>query len=135
MIVVDTNLIAYLVLPGQRSARARDVLRRDSEWMAPLLWRSELRNVLAPYERQGHLKIEDSLELMEAAERLMKGGEYEVRSQDVLRLAARSGCSAYDCEFVALARDLEVALVTTDRDVLKAFPGIARSLDRFARGK
>jgi predicted nucleic acid-binding protein len=48
-------------------------------------------------------------------------------SHHVLSLAAQSGCSAYDCEFVALAQDLRVPLVTTDRQILKAFPTVAVS--------
>jgi len=72
---------------------------------------------------------------METAQELMRGGEYEVRSEDVLDLAAASGCSAYDCEFVALARDLRVPLVTLDGAVLRAFGDVAVSLGRFAGGE
>jgi len=50
-----------------------------------------------------------------------------VTSQQVLGLAIRSRCSAYDCEFVALAQDLRVPFVTADRQVLVAFPSIAVS--------
>ena len=41
------------------------------------------------------------------------------------------GCSAYDCEFVALALDLKVPLVTSDKKVLKAFKGTAIALHEF----
>lgn len=54
-------------------------------------------------------------------------------SSQVLELAARSGCSVYDCEFVALAEDLSAALVTSDRRILKAFPSVAVSPSVFAR--
>ncbi|MDT8317651.1 MAG: type II toxin-antitoxin system VapC family toxin [bacterium] len=49
MIVVDTNIIAYLYLSGEHSPLSEELLSRESEWAAPLLWRSELRNVLAHY--------------------------------------------------------------------------------------
>lgn len=62
--------------------------------------------------------------MVEEAERWLSSREYSVVSHYVLSLAAQSGCSAYDCEFVALAKDLRVPLVTTDRQVLKAFPAV-----------
>ena len=61
----------------------------------------------------------------------MRGQEYAVTSLSVLRLAAGSGCSAYDCEFVALAQDLNIPPVTVDRQVLGAFPKETLSLDDF----
>jgi predicted nucleic acid-binding protein len=48
-----------------------------------------------------------------------------VPSSDVLELAVSSGCSTYDCEFVVLARNLAIKLVTMDRKVLDAFPDLA----------
>lgn len=122
MRVVDTNVIAYLFLESERTPQAERALARDPEWVAPLLWRSEMRNVLAVQVRQGKLDAARARRLMAEAERLLAGGEYTVASRDVLDLAAASGCSAYDCEFVALARDLAVPLVTTDRRLLEAFP-------------
>jgi len=61
----------------------------------------------------------------------MKGWEYEVASFQVMELVASSECSAYDCEFVALAEDLGIPLVTVDKIILKEFPQIAVSLDKY----
>lgn len=61
----------------------------------------------------------------------MDGAEYAVSSTNVMRLVTKSSCSAYDCEFVALAQDLDISLVTTDKRILKAFPKTAVSLDEF----
>lgn len=125
MIVADTNLIAYLLLEGEHTTIAEQVLDLDSQWIAPLLWRSELRNVLALYVRQGLVSLDQALSFMELSEILMGGREYALASDPILELAERSRCAAYDCEFVALAQQRRVPLVTFDRRVLDAFPGIA----------
>jgi predicted nucleic acid-binding protein len=122
VIVVDTNLLVYLYVEGQRTRTAEAVLARDAAWAAPLLWRSEFRNALAGLVRRRALAIEDAIHTPRAAERAMTGREYTVVSHHVLQLASRSGCSAYDCEFVALAQDLDVPLVTADRALRRAFP-------------
>ncbi|CAN5197458.1 hypothetical protein BH23GEM4_BH23GEM4_11050 [soil metagenome] len=132
MIVADTNLIAYLLIPGERTEFAQAVLRKDSAWVAPLLWRSEFRNVLALYMRQELFSFPDALQYMEEAEELMRGGEFRVKSPPVLRLAKRSGCAACDCEFAHLAEQLRLPLVTSDQKVLRAFPTTAVSLEAFA---
>ena len=135
MIVADTNLVAYLLIRGDRTEQSEKAYQRDPEWTAPLLWRSEFRNILASYMRRGLLLLEHSLALAEEAELLMSQREYEVRTGDVLALAHASGCSAYDCEFVALARNLGCPLVTCDSAVLSTFPGTAVSLEQFLKSK
>ena len=132
MIVVDTNIIGYLYLTSDRSPQAERALLEDPEWAAPLLWRSEFRNVLALYIRQQLLSLEDAQQIMDEAINLMQDREYAVTSFQVLNLVASSTCSAYDCEFVALAQDLGVPLVTVDRQVLEQFPDIAVSLETYA---
>jgi predicted nucleic acid-binding protein len=132
VIVADTNVIAYLVLPGERTQASEAVLRKDTAWAAPVLWRSELRNVLASYVRTDRLALEDALALAERAEQLLATREFTVPTRDVLLSAAASGCAAYDCEFVVLARDLGVPLITNDRALLEAFPDTAMTPERFA---
>ena len=131
MIVVDTNIIAYLYLESGRSAQVERLLEKDTRWSAPLLWRSEFRNVLALYIRKNYLSLEEAQEIIREALKLMKGREYEIASFQVLELVASSECSAYDCEFVALAEDLGIPLVTVDKKLLKEFPQIAVSLDEY----
>lgn len=131
MIVADTNLLIYLYVQGQRTQESEAVLRQDAVWSVPLLWRSEFRNALVGLVRTGALHLNDALAMSEEAEQWLRGHEYSVLSTHVLTLAARSGCSAYDCEFVALAQDSEVSLVTSDRQVLKAFPTMAVSPSAF----
>lgn len=133
MIVVDTNAVAYLLLGGEKTPEARLAFRKDPAWAAPLLWRSEFRNVLAAYLRRRTLSLSDAREVMREAESLLRGAEYSVDSGEVLKLVSESGCSAYDCEFVALARRLGVSLLTSDAKILNEFPQTATSLEAFAR--
>ncbi len=121
MIVVDSNILAYLYLPGEFNARAEALLQQDAEWAAPLLWRSEFRNILAGYLRRGALTFDNTVAIQQEAEALMQGAEFEVNSTQVLELVRASTCSAYDCEFVALAQQLDTKLVTMDKKVLQAF--------------
>jgi len=132
MIVIDTNIIGYLYINSNLSHQAEKVYLKDPDWAAPLLWRSELRNVLALYIRKNLLTLPDAQGIMRSAMSLMQEHEFEVPSDQVLKLAAMSGCSAYDCEFVALAQDLDLPLVTVDREILKKFPETAVLLDVFS---
>jgi len=131
MIVVDTNVISYLLLPTPHTANAERLFQADPDWAAPVLWRSEMRNVLALYLRKGLLRLDQAIRLQSRAEDILHGNEYQVPSTAVLTLAQQSGCSAYDCEFVALAQDLEIPLITADKSLLSAFPEHARPLAGF----
>ena len=131
MIVADTNIISYLFLPTVYSERASQLYKIESDWAAPSLWRSEFRNVLALYLRQKIVTLEEALVLQDEAEALMTDQEFTVTSLQVLTLTDSSTCSAYDCEFVALAKQLSVKLVTQDKKILREFPGVAVSLDDF----
>ena len=131
MIVIDTNVIGYLYLTSAQSRLAEAVYQKDPLWAAPLLWQSELRNVLAGYLRKNQLSIIAAEQIMDEAVSLLAGREYLVPSRAVLRLSAGSTCSAYDCEFVALAAELKVPLVTADQEILDQFSNIAVSLDSF----
>lgn len=125
MIVVDTNVIASLLLPTPNTEDAETLLRADPDWIAPSLWRSEMRSVLALHMRKSLIGFDAALSLQAEAESLLRDREYDVPSPDVLALVRSSACSAYDCEFVALAQSLGVGLVTLDRQIVGAFPDTA----------
>lgn len=131
MIVVDTNVIVYFYVQSEHTTLAEEVMRTDSAWAAPRLWRSEFRNVLNLYLRKGELDLKGALEKMQEAERIIADNEYDVLSSRVLKLCHESGCTAYDCEFVSLAESLGVSLVTSDKKLIEAFPSIAISMNDF----
>ncbi len=128
MIVVDSNVLAYLYLPGEYTAAAEALLEQDADWAAPILWRSEFRNILAGYMRRKAITFEQAKSLQREAESLLEGTEFEVESAAVLELVQQSDCSAYDCEFIALAMKLDTKLVTMDKKLLRAFPKRAMAL-------
>lgn len=128
MIVVDTNIVAYLYLPGDFTEAAESLLERDADWAVPLLWRSEFRNILAGYIRRKTLSFDQAIAIQSEAESLLTGQEHDVDSRLVLELVRDTDCSAYDCEFAALAMRLGVKLITADSKLLKAFPRLAGAL-------
>ena len=135
MIVADSNLIAYLLLPSPKNEIAEKALRIDSEWSAPLLWRSEFRNILALYMRKYEMTVAQAQTTMDKAESIFNGREYSVSSDSVIELVSRTQLSAYDAEFGVLASELNVPLVTLDKLLLREMEGIAISLDSFVKNK
>ncbi len=131
MIVVDANILAYLWIAGPRTEMARRVLVKDEDWVAPRLWRSEMRSVAAGHMRAGDLTLEACLAILERAVAQMSGREYEVPGGAVMGLAARSRASAYDCEYVALALDLGVPVVSNDRMLRREFPDTVLGMEAF----
>ncbi|MEE8057509.1 MAG: type II toxin-antitoxin system VapC family toxin [Pseudomonadales bacterium] len=127
MIVVDTNTIAYLYLPTKFTNSVEELLIADSNWIAPSLWRSELRNILATYLRTQIISLEAACNIQNKAELIMDKNEYSVDSISVLTLAKESGCTAYDCEFISLAKTLDTKLITADKKLIRTFPEIAIS--------
>ena len=134
MIVVDSNLLAYSVLPGEGTPLALRVAARDAGWIAPSLWRHELANVLATAMRLRGLTLADAVSAFSEAERLVVDAEFVPGLEAKLDLAARGKVSAYDAEFVAVAQELDLPLVTADRRLALAFPERVRLLAEFLAG-
>ena len=131
MIVVDTNVIHYCWVHGQHTELAQAVRRQDPDWHAPILWRSEMRNVLTAYFRRGLLSRSQITRILRSADQGLAEGEHIVADSLVLDVVVNSTLTAYDAEFVALASVLAVPLVTADKAVLKAFPDHALTMEAF----
>ena len=120
-------------MASPHSKNADAAWAKGSDWLAPLLWRSEFRNTLAGALRRRLLTTEKAIQIANLAESILAENEFTVSTSAVLRLVSRSRCSAYDCEFVALAEEQRLPLVTMDRQILHDFPDIAVSLQEFVR--
>lgn len=131
MIVADCTLIAQLVIDTESTGTAEKVYAIDPQWIVPPLWRSELRNVLRMYVVEAKMPFASAVARMSIAEERFGGAEQAVVSSDVLSIAAKSRCSAYDAEYVSLARELAIPLVTSDRRLRDLFPRVAFSPAEF----
>lgn len=126
-------VLAYaLVEVPERTEEVNRALEKDATWASPPLWRSELRNVLLKYVRATNgeipgsgLTLGDALRKMQVAEGVIGGRTVEVKTEDVLHVADRAGLSGYGAEYVALAEDLGLQLLTADGPVLRACPEVA----------
>lgn len=115
MIVADTNALAYLLIEGDRTAEVQALYEMDPDWIAPRLWEFEFLNILATYSRANHLRTTTANRIWSNASSLMTGRAYEVEGSDVLAVASRLNISAYDAQFVCLAEQINVPLITEDR--------------------
>jgi predicted nucleic acid-binding protein len=131
MIVVDVNVLIHFYFPSDFSPVTEKVFLKDSTWISPVLWKSEYINVLLGFIRKGIIDFSKAIEGIEKAEIKMQGAEYPVSSLQVMELGRNSNCTAYDCEYVALAKAKGLTLLTWDGKILKAFPEIATTPEKF----
>lgn len=132
MIVVDVNVVAYYFIEGEKTAPARDLMRRDADWRLPALWRHEYLNVLATYARQGGAGIEEVRNLWRLALELLAPREQPADAESSLALAIEHKISAYDAQYVVLAQRLGAVFVTEDRRLVRSFPSFTRTMEAFA---
>jgi predicted nucleic acid-binding protein len=125
MIVADASLLANYLNPAALNAEADAVYTKDIVWYATPLWRSELRNTLLKYIRAGRMASSLAETILKDAAELLGNREQSVTDAQVLAAAMAFKLSAYDAEYVALAQRIRAPLVTFDRRLTLAAPGIA----------
>ena len=128
MIVVDTNVMVSLLLGGEHGEDAARLFERDPEWAAPVILVSELRNVLLGYVRRGAVTVEQARRMLDDAAAVLRERTATVSDGETLETALKCDLSAYDAEFVVLARTLGVPLVTLDGGILEGAGDVAVGL-------
>ena len=128
MIVADTNVVAYLALDSPYTSWAERLYQDHPDWIAPLLWKSEIRNVFLKHLRRGRLTLQEAHHQLSRLEAIFRDRLFDISSSACMEAASASGCSSYDCEFVVLAQQNACPLVTMDKKLVKAFPDTARLL-------
>jgi Predicted nucleic acid-binding protein, contains PIN domain len=139
VIVVDVNVIVYLLTDTPQRELALGLRKWDGDWFVPPLWRHEFLNVLASLTRQAYLNETEALTLWRNALGLFGQREQQPDMEKALSLAIRHGVSAYDAQYVALAEALGVLLISEDKKLQSAFPqrviSLAQARERSFRGE
>jgi predicted nucleic acid-binding protein len=133
MIVVDTNVVAYLLIQGEKTSLAQQVYARDREWIVPALWQHEFLNVLASFVRSGGGDSATAANAWQEAVGLLGARQWDIAFMDALTVAVEHDISAYDAQFVVLAQSAAAPLISEDGRLQKRFPQIVQSMQAFLR--
>jgi predicted nucleic acid-binding protein len=131
MIVVDTNIIAYRFIEGDKTEKVLKAQQKDSDWILPSLWRHEFLNVLSTAARSRILNTEQCQQVWKSAVHVLHSLERDVDMLKALLLSIETSISAYDAQYITLAQSSRIRCLTEDRKLLEAFPAITVSLDQF----
>jgi predicted nucleic acid-binding protein len=135
MIVVDSNVIAFYLIEGERTPETHALKQLDPEWILPSLWFVELQSILWQYVRFKGMPLSSALELLDSAIRIFSPNEQMPSPDVVLREAVNRSITVYDAQYVVLAMERGVPCVTEDAELLEKVPGIAVSIKGFLAGR
>jgi predicted nucleic acid-binding protein len=128
MLLVDTNVAAYLLIQGDHTAAAQRLYILDSDWRSEAFLLVEFTNVLASSIAAKRMTLSLAVDLLARATTLFDGKLARIPHASVLAIAARRRVSAYDARFIALADQLGQRLVTEDSRLRAAAPALTQSL-------
>ena len=131
MIVVDTNVIAYRFIAGDKTKPALRLEKYDADWRVPYLWRYEYLNVLSTLTKNSIIKENQGIIIWQNTLGYLNGREYGVDAEKVLRISIHSGISAYDACYIILAQSLNTKCATSDNKLVRLFPERTLFLDDF----
>lgn len=128
MLLVDTNVVAYLLIQGDHTAPAQELRRRDPDWRSEAFLLVEFTNVLASSIATKRMTVPVAQDSLTKAVSLLDGKLARIAHASVLSIAARHHVSAYDARFLALADQLGRRLVTEDARLRIAAPELTQTL-------
>ncbi len=131
MIVTDVNTIVYLLTDSPKRESAVLLRKIDGDWRLPALWKHEMLNVIATLTRGKQIEVPDSYILWNKAINMFSPKEHNPNLVNALTLALEKNISAYDAQYITLAKELGVYCVTEDTRLLKKFPDLAISMKKF----
>ncbi len=131
MIVIDANILIYSLIECEYSPLVHKLREKDSDWRTTALCLHETLNVLATYQRRKVLSLAQCCKLLDHADHFIKVAQCEVKMEEALAVAAKYAITGYDAQYVALAQSLNAPLITEDRKLRAAVPGIALSMQEF----
>jgi predicted nucleic acid-binding protein len=127
VVLVDTNILAYLMIEGDRTAAAQQLFESDSDWCSEAFAMVEFSNVIATHVRTGALTQAHGTKLLAEAQAHLPT-LHSVANTQALETAMQFGISAYDARFISLARQLKLKLITEDAKLRVAVPAWTISL-------
>jgi predicted nucleic acid-binding protein len=127
VLLIDTNILVYLMMQGDRTPAAQQLYERDADWRSEGFVMVEFSNVLATCVRIKALAAEQAMKLLQDALVLLPVLT-DVTHAQALETATQFGISANDARFIALAKQMRVKLVTEDTKLQAAVPSWTVSL-------
>lgn len=127
-LVLDTSVVAKWFLPEPLSAEADSVLEDvrlgKSHLASPDLIVYEFANILWQRQKKNEISSRQAAAIMSDFERLpIRLVPADALGSEALRIAGKTGCTAYDGAFVALASGLDCTLVTADQRFVRLMAG------------
>jgi len=122
--VIDASVIAAAFFPEPHSAAAKALLVSGTDLYAPDLVYAEVANVIWKRHSRGEIDGDDAADLLSDILRLpLETVPSEQLVAPALELAMRTGRTAYDCLYVALAVQIKTVMVSNDRRLVNALAG------------
>ena len=128
MLLVDTNVVAYLLIDGDYTEAAQELRTRDPDWRSEAFLLVEFTNVLASSIARKRMTLSMAEDFLAKVFSLFDGKLGRIPHASVLAIATRHRVSAYDARFLSLADQLGSRLITEDARLRAAAPALTQSL-------